>query len=101
MNNNKLIFVVDHGMKEGFAMVQKLNELEKESAELEKKIKQNQEDIEKNIRSIYKFKDYGDFIISKVHKYDFKFNKIKKDNDRKDESIDEACKSILSCYDLV
>lgn len=29
----KLIFVVDHGMKEGFAMVQKLNELEKESAE--------------------------------------------------------------------
>lgn len=32
----KLIFVVDHGMKEGFAMVQKLNELEKESAENEK-----------------------------------------------------------------
>lgn len=31
----KLIFVVDHGMKEGFAMVQKLNELEKESAEIE------------------------------------------------------------------
>lgn len=31
----KLIFVVDHGMKEGFAMVQKLNELEKESAENE------------------------------------------------------------------
>ncbi len=29
----KLIFVVDHGMKEGFAMVQKLNELERESAE--------------------------------------------------------------------
>lgn len=29
----KLQFVVDSGMKEGFAMVQKLNELEKESAE--------------------------------------------------------------------
>ena len=29
----KLQFVVDSGMKEGFAMVQKLNELEKQSAE--------------------------------------------------------------------
>lgn len=29
----KLQFIVDSGMKEGFAMVQKLNELEKESAE--------------------------------------------------------------------
>ena len=29
----KLQFVVDKGMKEGFAMVQKLNELEKQSSE--------------------------------------------------------------------
>ena len=33
----KLQFHVDTGMKEGFAMVQKLNELERESAEAEKK----------------------------------------------------------------
>lgn len=32
----KLTFVVDSGMKEGFKMVQKLNELEKESQEIEK-----------------------------------------------------------------
>jgi len=31
----KLQFIVDMGMKEGFAMVQKLNELEKESAAIE------------------------------------------------------------------
>ena len=31
----KLQFIVDSGMKEGFAMVQKLNELEKESAAIE------------------------------------------------------------------
>ncbi len=33
----KLTFVVDVGMKEGFAMVQKLNELERESEKSEKK----------------------------------------------------------------
>lgn len=33
----KLQFVVDSGMKEGFAMVQKLNELEKESKAAEEK----------------------------------------------------------------
>lgn len=33
----KLQFVVDSGMKEGFAMVQKLNELEKESKATEEK----------------------------------------------------------------
>ena len=31
----KLQFIVDSGMKEGFAMVQKLNQLEKESKEVE------------------------------------------------------------------
>lgn len=33
----KLQFIVDSGMKEGFAMVQKLNELEKESKSTEEK----------------------------------------------------------------
>lgn len=35
----KLQFIVDHGMKEGFEMVQKLNELEKQSAVEENKEK--------------------------------------------------------------
>lgn len=38
----KLQFIVDAGMKEGFAMVQKLNELEKESAAIEAENKDNE-----------------------------------------------------------
>ena len=38
----KLQFHVDSGMKEGFAMVQKLNELEKESAAIEAENKDNE-----------------------------------------------------------
>ena len=38
----KLQFIVDAGMKEGFAMVQKLNELEKESEAIEAENKDNE-----------------------------------------------------------
>ncbi len=38
----KLQFIVDSGMKEGFAMVQKLNQLEKESKEVEKEKSENE-----------------------------------------------------------
>lgn len=37
----KLQFIVDSGMKEGFAMVQKLNQLEKESKEVESEKSEN------------------------------------------------------------
>ena len=39
----KLQFLVDSGMKEGFAMVQKLNQLEKESKEIEEAKKSEKE----------------------------------------------------------
>lgn len=42
----KLQFIVDSGMKEGFNMVQKLNELERESKEREENNPQNKEDAE-------------------------------------------------------
>lgn len=42
----KLQFHVDAGMKEGFAMVQKLNELERESAEIEAKKSESEDNSE-------------------------------------------------------
>ena len=40
----KLQFVLDKGMKEGFKMVQKLNELERESEEIQKQQKEDSSD---------------------------------------------------------
>ncbi|MCQ2816878.1 MAG: hypothetical protein MJ252_06405 [archaeon] len=72
-------------------------DIEKEIIELDKKLKQNQEDMEKCIRNIYKFKACGAFI-HRVYGQKFPFEIITEEKELKDDNISKACESVLENY---
>lgn len=71
-------------------------ENERRYQELEKEIKQLQEDLDKTIRSIYRYKTFAEFICN-VFKEDFPFKFLKEEKELREETIDRAVKSILDC----